>query len=155
MSDAKIRLENIGKVFGTGDGAFVALEGLTLDIRPGEFLAIVGPSGSGKTTVLNMLAGLDAPTSGTMLLDGRPITAPGPVSVSSGLCVGPLGSIGVAAARAIPKSSTFTRPSSPIITLSGLMSRCTRPRSWAAPSAAATSRSQETRRSTGIDLSPT
>jgi NitT/TauT family transport system ATP-binding protein len=78
MSDAKIRLENIGKVFGTGDGAFVALEGLTLDIRPGEFLAIVGPSGSGKTTVLNMLAGLDAPTSGTMLLDGRPITGPGP-----------------------------------------------------------------------------
>ena len=78
MSDVKIRLENIGKVFGTGDGAFVALEDLTLDIRPGEFLAIVGPSGSGKTTVLNMLAGLDAPTSGTMLLDGRAITGPGP-----------------------------------------------------------------------------
>jgi NitT/TauT family transport system ATP-binding protein len=66
MTEPKIRLENVGKTFGEGNESFVALEDLTLDIRPGEFLAIVGPSGSGKTTVLNMLAGLDAPTSGTI-----------------------------------------------------------------------------------------
>ena len=78
MSEPKIRLEGVGKTFGAGAKTVVALESLTLDIRPGEFLAIVGPSGSGKTTVLNMLAGLDAPTSGTILLDGRPVAGPGP-----------------------------------------------------------------------------
>ena len=51
---------------------------LTLDIAPGEFLVIVGPSGCGKTTVLNMLAGLERRTSGTMTLDGRAIPGPGP-----------------------------------------------------------------------------
>src|SRR5690606_35752289 len=73
----KIRLDAVRKQFGTGDRAFLALDDLSIDIRAGEFLAIVGPSGCGKTTVLNMLAGLDTPTSGTMLLDDSPIIGPG------------------------------------------------------------------------------
>jgi NitT/TauT family transport system ATP-binding protein len=78
MSQPKIRLEAVRKEFGEGPAAFLAVDDLTLDIRPGEFLAIVGPSGCGKTTVLNMLAGLAPPTSGAMLLDGKAIDGPGP-----------------------------------------------------------------------------
>ncbi|WP_346363607.1 ABC transporter ATP-binding protein [Bosea sp. (in: a-proteobacteria)] len=77
MTDAKIRLSGIGKSFGAPAAPVVAVQDLSLDIQPGEFLTIVGPSGCGKTTVLNMLAGLESPTTGTMTLDGRPIRGPG------------------------------------------------------------------------------
>jgi NitT/TauT family transport system ATP-binding protein len=56
----------------------VAVDEFTLDVAQGEFLVIVGPSGCGKTTVLNVLAGLDTPTSGTVAIDDRVIAAPGP-----------------------------------------------------------------------------
>ena len=55
---------------------FTALEDITLDVRSGEFLALVGPSGCGKSTLLDLLGGLALPTSGRILLDGRPITGP-------------------------------------------------------------------------------
>jgi len=75
----KLKLENVGKRFDVaGSSQTVAVEGFTLDVVQGEFLVIVGPSGCGKTTVLNLLAGLDAPTSGTVSLNGRRISAPGP-----------------------------------------------------------------------------
>ncbi|MDX8515446.1 ABC transporter ATP-binding protein [Mesorhizobium captivum] len=74
MSAPKIRLDAVSKSFGA---SVVAVEKLSLDIRDGEFLAIVGPSGCGKTTVLNMLAGLEPPTSGAMTLNGKPIQGPG------------------------------------------------------------------------------
>ncbi|MDX8503508.1 ABC transporter ATP-binding protein [Mesorhizobium sp. VK4C] len=74
MSAPKIRLDAVSKAFGA---SVVAVEKLSLDIRDGEFLAIVGPSGCGKTTVLNMLAGLEPPTSGAMTLNGKPIQGPG------------------------------------------------------------------------------
>jgi NitT/TauT family transport system ATP-binding protein len=77
MSAPKLRLDRIGKSFPGAAGPVVAVDSLSIDVRAGEFLAIVGPSGCGKTTVLNMLAGLDQPTSGAMLLDGRTITGPG------------------------------------------------------------------------------
>jgi NitT/TauT family transport system ATP-binding protein len=77
MNASKIRLEGISKSFGSAAAPVVAVDNLSLDIRAGEFLAIVGPSGCGKTTVLNMLAGLDRPTAGAMKLDGRPIEGPG------------------------------------------------------------------------------
>ena len=73
----KIRLNMISKAFGAAPATVVAVDGLSLDVRPGEFLAIVGPSGCGKTTVLNMLAGLERPTSGCMEMDGKEIVGPG------------------------------------------------------------------------------
>jgi NitT/TauT family transport system ATP-binding protein len=60
-----------------GGGETVALERTSLTIAPGEFICIVGPSGCGKTTLLHCLDGLQTPTSGRILIDGREITAPG------------------------------------------------------------------------------
>jgi NitT/TauT family transport system ATP-binding protein len=77
MSEAKISLDAISKSFGPAAAPVIAVDRLSLDIRAGEFLAIVGPSGCGKTTVLNMLAGLDKPSAGTMTLNGRTIDGPG------------------------------------------------------------------------------
>jgi NitT/TauT family transport system ATP-binding protein len=76
---ARLTLDRVGKRFtGTGASATTAVQDFTLDIAPGEFLVIVGPSGCGKTTVLNLLAGLDQPTEGTVAIDGRVIAGPGP-----------------------------------------------------------------------------
>ena len=82
MSAAKIRFENVSKEFTVraDDGAaakrFVAVHDVTLDVKPGEFLVLVGPSGCGKSTLLDLLAGLALPTSGRVLIDGRPVTGP-------------------------------------------------------------------------------
>ncbi len=65
-----IRLRGVTKVYGEGATAFHALKGIDLDIRAGEFVAIMGPSGSGKSTALNMLGCLDRPTAGEYLLQG-------------------------------------------------------------------------------------
>jgi NitT/TauT family transport system ATP-binding protein len=62
----------------TAGGMVTAVDHVTLDVFRGEFVCLLGPSGCGKTTILNILAGLDAPTSGRALLDGRPIEGPGP-----------------------------------------------------------------------------
>ena len=76
---AKLRIDRVGKQFAAaGAPPTVALQEFTLDVVPGEFLVIVGPSGCGKTTVLNLLAGLDMPTSGSVRIDDRPIAGPGP-----------------------------------------------------------------------------
>ncbi|MBL8834924.1 MAG: ABC transporter ATP-binding protein, partial [Alphaproteobacteria bacterium] len=75
---AKLRLAGIRKLFALADGqTTVAVEDFTLDVRPGEFLVIVGPSGCGKTTILNLLAGLDRPSAGTLAMDGVEIAGPG------------------------------------------------------------------------------
>ena len=82
MTAVKIGFQKVRKEFvvrGEGGGLsdrFTALEDITLDVRPGEFLALVGPSGCGKSTLLDLLGGLTAPTSGRILLDGRPIEGP-------------------------------------------------------------------------------
>ena len=55
-----------------------AIDGLSLDVADGEFVAVVGPSGCGKTTLLNILAGLVRPTAGSILVDGREVKGPGP-----------------------------------------------------------------------------
>jgi putative ABC transport system ATP-binding protein len=62
------------RTFGTGDSAVHALRGVSLDLPAGEFTAVMGPSGSGKSTLMHLLAGLDAPTSGTVRVAGEDIT---------------------------------------------------------------------------------
>jgi len=69
-----IKLDEIHKVYHTGEVDVHAVRGITLNIFPGEFVAIMGSSGSGKSTLMNMIGGLDRPTDGKYLLDGIDIS---------------------------------------------------------------------------------
>lgn len=66
-----IRCENLVKIYKTSEVEVVALQGLDLDVKRGELMAIVGNSGSGKSTLLNMLGGLDKPSAGSLSIDGK------------------------------------------------------------------------------------
>lgn len=63
-----IELRNIVKTFETAAGTFTALKGVSLQVEPGEFVAVIGKSGSGKSTLINMLTGIDRPSSGEVLV---------------------------------------------------------------------------------------
>ncbi|MFH0979170.1 MAG: ABC transporter ATP-binding protein [Candidatus Woesearchaeota archaeon] len=69
-----IKLEDVWKIYLIGQVEVNALQGLSLDIKKGEFVAILGPSGSGKSTAMNMVGCLDVPTKGTIYLEGKNIS---------------------------------------------------------------------------------
>ncbi|MBH8574100.1 ABC transporter substrate-binding protein [Nostocaceae cyanobacterium CENA369] len=74
-----VAVDQIGKVFDlTGGDKYIALKGIDLQIKKGEFVSLIGHSGCGKSTLLNMIAGLDLPTDGVVTLEGQKITKPGP-----------------------------------------------------------------------------
>jgi NitT/TauT family transport system ATP-binding protein len=73
-----ILIKNVSKVFSSNDSELVALDDINLDIKHGEFICLLGPSGCGKSTLLNAVAGFSLPTSGTILVDGKPVQLPGP-----------------------------------------------------------------------------
>ncbi len=74
MDDDVVRLESVRKLYGNDRNGVVALAGVSLGIRRGTFTAVMGPSGSGKSTCLHCAAGLDRPTSGSVVLDGHELT---------------------------------------------------------------------------------
>ncbi len=75
---AKLVVREVSKVFRTGAGLVKALDSVSLEVHEGEFVScLVGPSGSGKSTLLNIIAGLEKPDGGAVLIDGSPITGPG------------------------------------------------------------------------------
>jgi NitT/TauT family transport system ATP-binding protein len=76
-----IQVVAVDKVYPTRGGNLKALDRISLSVPPGEFVCAIGPSGCGKTTMLYILAGLDTPTSGQVLVDGRPISGTDPSRV--------------------------------------------------------------------------
>ena len=68
-----LQTEKLKKIYGSGDTEVRALDGVDLQVEKGEFVAVVGTSGSGKSTLLHMLGGLDRPTNGTVIVDGKKI----------------------------------------------------------------------------------
>jgi NitT/TauT family transport system ATP-binding protein len=74
----KVALDAISLSYKTTSGErLLALDDISLEVKPGEFLCIVGPSGCGKSTLLHLIAGLQPPTSGKILVDGKPVSGPG------------------------------------------------------------------------------
>jgi NitT/TauT family transport system ATP-binding protein len=71
---AAIKLTDVSKVYGRGPGALLAVDRLSLTVRPGEFVCLIGASGCGKSTLLNMVAKLDSPTSGTVDTGGQRVS---------------------------------------------------------------------------------
>jgi putative ABC transport system ATP-binding protein len=69
MSEFVLKIENLSKTYALGKRGVLALSNLNLQVKKGEFVAIMGPSGSGKTTLLNVMGCIDKPTSGKVLVD--------------------------------------------------------------------------------------
>src|SRR5512133_1881908 len=68
-----ISLSSLVKVYDTGEVPFTALRGIDLTVDSGEFVGLIGKSGSGKTTLINMITGIDRPTSGKVVVGGTPV----------------------------------------------------------------------------------
>ena len=75
---AILSFDNVSKSYGSGTARTEVLKGIDLAVEEGEFLVILGFSGTGKTTLINLMAGLDRPTEGTVRFRGQPVTGPGP-----------------------------------------------------------------------------
>ena len=70
-----LKIENLTKIYGSGENEVRALDDVSFSVEKGEFLAIIGPSGSGKSTLLHMIGGVDRPTSGRILMNGQDVYA--------------------------------------------------------------------------------
>ena len=70
-----MRVENLTKVYGKGENEVRALDGVSFSVEKGAFVAVIGPSGSGKSTLLHILGGVDRPTGGKVLMDGKDVYA--------------------------------------------------------------------------------
>lgn len=68
-----LKVEGLTKIYGKGDTAVTALDNISFQVKKGEFVAIIGVSGSGKSTMMNLIGGIDKPTSGTVTIDGNDI----------------------------------------------------------------------------------
>ena len=77
-SAVKVHIDHVVKKFNGRNGEMVALNGVDMDIHENEFICVVGPSGCGKSTLLNIIGGLETPTEGKVLVDGKEVTGPGP-----------------------------------------------------------------------------
>src|SRR6201995_6108193 len=71
-AEAAVQITGVTKTFGRGSSEVVALDGVSLSVAPGEFVCLIGASGCGKSTLLSLVAGLDAPTAGTVSTGGGP-----------------------------------------------------------------------------------
>src|SRR5256712_1610765 len=78
-----IRARGLGKAYQRGGEEIHVLQGLNLDVDPGDFVAFMGPSGSGKTTLLNLLGGLDVPSAGSVIVAGGEITHTSPPQLTA------------------------------------------------------------------------
>lgn len=70
-----LKIDNLTKIYGSGENEVRALDGVSFTVDKGEFLAIIGPSGSGKSTLLHMIGGVDRPTSGKIYMNGQDVYA--------------------------------------------------------------------------------
>jgi len=77
IAPAKVSITGVTKAYATRKGITEALQPITMEVKEGEFLILLGPSGCGKSTLLNLIAGFESPTSGKILVDGKPVTGPG------------------------------------------------------------------------------
>lgn len=79
LASAKLRLRGVSKTYRQESGEHVrALDDVSLDVAPGEFVCLIGPSGCGKSSLLNLIAGLDGPDEGEVSMDGHAVDRPGP-----------------------------------------------------------------------------
>src|SRR5476649_2463628 len=78
---AKIAITDVRKGFDTDAGHLPVVNGLTLSVADGEFVAIVGPSGCGKSTLMNIISGFEKPDSGSVLIDGATLRGPSPKGI--------------------------------------------------------------------------
>ena len=80
MSDVKLKVSNLQKIFPAANKngkELTALKDINLEVKESEFVVMVGPSGCGKSTLINIIGGLEEATEGEVLIEGKPVTAPG------------------------------------------------------------------------------
>ncbi len=76
MTDSFVRVDNLAKSFASKKQETIVFENVNLELKKGEFVCIIGHSGCGKSTILNVLAGLDSPTNGAVIMDGKEVVGP-------------------------------------------------------------------------------